>query len=115
MLTSSRATAGRVFRISSPTVGSRLTSQTSPRHIIIQKILPLEAGPLGQRSARLVTSAQSKGSLPHPPVFFLPGIVGVAEKFFTDQPACGFDDREPICIGQVLEFTDQLCCAHVFF
>src|SRR5438105_10180993 len=51
-------TAGRTFRISSPTLGSRLTSQTSPLAGIgggvIEEVLRVETCPLGQFSARLI-------------------------------------------------------------
>src|SRR5262245_36852915 len=100
-------TTGRTFRISSATVGSRLTSHTSPRAIVIDEVLRVEGRPLGQFGARLVEvfCGQRSGSQAAL-LLFLP-LRPLVGQVIPHEPRRRLDHRQPLGVTQRLQLLND--------
>src|SRR5215475_913764 len=103
-------TAGRVFWISLPTVGSRLMSQTSPRLI---EVLAVEGSEAGQFSIRgviweqcLCSGSESCGSLVCGRLLF------TLLQLFTHEVQRCFHECEPLSECELFERFEHCCIRH---
>src|SRR5262245_55990712 len=103
-------TAGRVFWISLPTVGSRLMSQTSPRLI---EVLAVEGSKAGQFSIRGVIWEQCLGSGSEPCGFLVCGrwLFTLLQLFTHEVQRC-FHQCESLSERELFERFEHFCIRH---
>src|SRR5262249_17425583 len=89
-------TAGRTLRISSPSVGSRLTSQISLRDGVIKDVLCVQACPFGQLATGFVKIFQGRCRCRQPLISNFAMIGPVGGQIVPNGVGCGFDYQQTL-------------------